>query len=192
MLSNIITTLTNSKTWFGAYASIYNLYISQSYQLAESIGNSFEYQAQLASKKDYKDDVYATIMEKSVTERARICIELNKAQGDLVRCRVNVCLDILSRLEHRVKLSKVKLHDYDLMMLLDSLVQSGESIELLSHYVGSENINDYLITSGDSSEILKIIIDVMENTRELPDLPNSIGNFTSTDNETPRRLSKSS
>lgn len=191
MLSNIITTLTNSKTWFGAYASIYNLYISQSYQLADSVSNSFEYQAQLASTKEYKDDIFATVMDKSVTERARICIDLNKAQGDLVRSRVNVCVALLERIEPHVKLSKVKLHDYDLMMLLDGLIQSGENKELVQKYI-ERDTSEYMISTEDSSKILNMIIDVMENIRELPDLPKSIGDFAAADNRTPRQLLESS
>lgn len=188
MLSNIITTLTNSKTWFGAYASIYNLYISQSYQLADSVGNAFEYKAQLASTKEYSDDIYAAEMEKSVVERARICIELNKAQGDLVKSRVNVCVAILERLEPYVTVSNIQLHDYDLMMMLDTYIQNDENLELVALYVGKD-INKFRVDSDDASmKINHIILDVMENTRELPELPNRIGNFASTANETPRRL----
>lgn len=190
MLSNIITTLTNSKTWFGAYASIYNLYISQSYQLADSVGNAFEYKAQLASTKEYKDDIYASEMEKSVTERARICIELNKAQGDLIKSRVNVCLAILECLEPYVKVSKVQLHDYDLMVLLDTYITNNENMAIVEHYL--DNPAQYKIDSDASKKILHIILDVMENIRELPELPNRIGNFTSPNDETPRSLPASS
>ena len=175
MLLNILTTLESSKTWAGAYASVYNLYTQYSYTLADAVSNNFEYRAQLASTKKFDDDLYAREMEKSVVERAKISVQLNKAQGDLIRSRVNVCVAILAAIEPKLSDIKFQLHDYDKLCLLDKFYLENPEHPIISHLTASTD--NLLIENVES--VQHIFINVMEKHRELPNLPFEIGRLGS-------------
>ncbi len=170
MLINIYTSIQSAQTWLSAYAAIYNLYTQYSYQLADAVGAGYEYRAQLVSSKKYPDDVYAQEMENSVTERAKISIHLNKAQGDLLRSRVEFSAALLTEMLPHLRGVDVKPHDYDLLMLLDDLIINDPKSPLLTKYVS--DISSVMI-DGDATKLL--FQKTLETKRELPDLPFSIG-----------------